>query len=127
MRTGRFVIAVVVAAVTGIASPPSAQAAPVVKEDGKVYIVDRTGERWDVTQAQSLGFDPGGFQYGVGRHAFTPLDDSRIRKGDDRTPDRTRVIGVKGGSFSRAYSVPTLSGHEIANSDLGEKPVAVGY
>jgi len=37
----------------------------------KIYIVDQTGERWDVTQAKSIGFDPQRFQYGIGREAFT--------------------------------------------------------
>jgi len=27
----------------------------------KTYIVDRTGERWDITQAKSIGFKPEGF------------------------------------------------------------------
>lgn len=106
---------------------PAASAATVLREGGKTYIVDRRGERWDVTQAESLGFDPRGFQYGIGRNAFVPLDDSRIRKGDDRTPGSTRVIGVRDGSSPRAFSVPTLRGHEVANSNLGGKPVAVGY
>ena len=30
----------------------------VLKEAEKIYIVDKTGERWDVTQAVSLGFNP---------------------------------------------------------------------
>jgi hypothetical protein len=106
---------------------PSAQVAPVIKENGRTFVVDQRGERWEVTQAQSLGFDPEGFQYGIGRNAFTPLDDSRIRGGDERIPEWTRVIGVKGGSSPRAYSVPTLRSHEVANSNLGGKPVAVGY
>jgi hypothetical protein len=127
MGTGRSIIAVAVAAMFGVVDARFAQAAPVIKEGDKVYIVDQKGERWDVTQAESLGFEPKGFQYGIGRHAFTPLDDSRIRKGDERIPERTRVIGVKDGSSPRAYSVSTLWSHEIANSNLGGKPVAVGY
>ena len=30
----------------------------VMNEGDKTYIVDRTGERWDVTQAKSIGFRP---------------------------------------------------------------------
>jgi hypothetical protein len=30
----------------------------VIEEKGKIYIVDRHGERWDVTQAVSIGFKP---------------------------------------------------------------------
>lgn len=127
METGRFIVAVAMAAMIGMVDAPFAQAAPVIRENGKVFIVDQRGERWDVTQAQSLGFDPGGFQYGIGRNAFTPLDDSRIRKGGEQIPGSTRVIGVTGGSSPRAFSVPTLWSHEVANSNLGGKPVAVGY
>lgn len=127
MGTGRFIIAVAVAATIGAGGDPHAQAAPVVKEYGKVYIVDQRGERWEVTQAQSLGFDPEGFQYGIGRNAFTPLDDSRFREEDGNIPEHTRVIGVNEGSSPRAYSVPTLRSHEVANSNLGGKPIAVGY
>ena len=46
----------------------------VLREADKIYIVDQTGERWNVTQAKSIGFDPRRFQYGIGREAFTPLD-----------------------------------------------------
>lgn len=99
----------------------------VEREDGKAYIVDRNGYRWDVTQAESLGFKPENFQYGIGKNAFTPLDDSLL--GDDTTlvPDNLRIIGIANGSHAQAYSVPKLTRHEIANSALGSKPVAVGY
>jgi hypothetical protein len=127
MGTGRIVVAVAVAAMLGIVGLPFAQAATVIKENGKTWIVDQGGERWDVTQAESLGFDPRGFQYGIGRNAFTPLDDSRVRKEDDGTPGATRVIGVREGPSHRAYSVPSLGSHEVANSNLGGKPIAVGY
>ena len=35
--------------------------------DGKTFITDRTGEKWDVSQAANIGFDPRRFQYGIGR------------------------------------------------------------
>ena len=127
MGTVRFIVAVAASAMIVAGGAPLAQAAPVIKESGKVYIVDQRGEQWDVTQADSLGFDPAAFQYGIGRNAFTPLDDSWIRKGDAPIPESTRVIGVREGLSHRAYSVPTLGRHEVANSNLGGKPVAVGY
>lgn len=127
MRGSRILFILAIAFVMGVSAASSAAAAMVLREGEQTYIVDMRGERWDVTQAESLGFDPRGFQYGIGRNAFVPLDDSRIRKGDDGIPDRTRVIGVGDGSSPRAYSVPTLRGHEVANSNLGGKPVAVGY
>ena len=104
-----------------------ALAASVVREGGKTYIVDRSGEQWDVTQAESLGFDPEGFQYGIGRNTFTPLDDSRVRKEPKGIPGHLRVIGVAEGKEKRAYSVPRLNWHEIANSTLGGKEIAAAY
>ncbi|GAB4244731.1 MAG: hypothetical protein OHK0028_22930 [Deltaproteobacteria bacterium] len=127
MGTGRIAVAVAVAAMLGAVGASVTQAATVIKERGKIWIVDQKGERWDVTQAESLGFDPRGFQYGIGRNAFTPLDDSRLRKEDSGIRGSTRVIGVREGSSSRAYSVHTLRSHEVANSNLGGKPIAVGY
>lgn len=99
----------------------------VVREDGKVYIVDRRGERWDVTQAESIGFKPEGFQYGLGRNHFTPLDDSLLTEEKEGIDSGLRVLGVKEGDDAKAYSIPKLSGHEIANSRIGNKPIAVGY
>lgn len=94
---------------------------------GRVYITDRTGERWDITQAVSIGFKPGNFQYGLGRDAFTPLDDSSLGEADRSIPSGLRVLGVREGSDARAWSIPKLSGHEIANSYIASKPIAVGF
>ena len=103
-------------------------ASPVVIEKGdKTYIVDRLGDRWDVTQAKSIGFVPKGFQYGIGKNAFTPLDDSSLSEETFSVPQGTRVIGVSDDSEAKAYSVPKLRRHEIANSRIGSDPIAVGY
>jgi hypothetical protein len=96
-------------------------------EDGKIYIYDRTGDKWDVTQAVLLGFKPERFQYGLGKNAFTPLDDSQLTDSNPNIPKDMRVIGIEADADSRAYSVKRLNRHEISNSTLGEKPVAVGY
>ena len=96
-------------------------------EDGKTYIIDRTGDKWDVTQAVSLGFKPENFQYGIGKDTFTPLDDSLLTESSPDLPRNMRVIGIEEGEDAKAYSVGRLSLHEISNSILGEKPVAVGY
>ncbi len=101
--------------------------AQMIKEGGKTYIVDRTGERWDITQARSLGFQPEHFEFGLGRDAFTPLDDSLLRQPPAAVPPDLRVIGVAEGSQARAYSIPRLSRHEIANSSIGATPIAVAY
>jgi len=96
-------------------------------EDGNTYIIDRTGHKWDVTQAVTLGFKPEKFQYGIGKDTFTPLDDSLLTDSSPDVPKNMRVIGIEEGKDSKAYSVGRLSRHEISNSTLGEKPVAVGY
>jgi hypothetical protein len=93
----------------------------------QTYIVDRTGERWDVTQAITLGFKPEKFQYGIGRNAFNPLDDSNLSDDSGSVSSSQRVIGVSDGNTAQAYSVSKLSRHEVANSMLGDAPIAVGY
>jgi len=92
-----------------------------------VFIVDQTGKKWDVTQAESLGFKPHGFQYGIGKNAFTTLDDSHVKAEPGTLKDRSRIIGIKNEAESHAYSVGKLRHHEIANTHIGEKPIAAGY
>ena len=99
----------------------------VLREAGKIYIVDQTGERWDVTHAKALGFDPHRFQYGIGRDAFTPLDESHLNDDTFFVSSGLRVIGVTGDTEAHAYSVPKLRRHEIANTTIDSKPIAVGY
>ncbi|RMG57158.1 MAG: DUF3179 domain-containing protein [Deltaproteobacteria bacterium] len=99
----------------------------VVRKEGKTFIVDGRGEAWDVTKAASIGFQPEKFQYGIGRNAFTPLDDSHLSANGDALSPWERIIGVDVGGESAAFSVSTLSGHEISNNILGGKAIAVGY
>ena len=37
--------------------------ASVTREKNKTFIIDQTGEKWDVIQAASIGFDPYHFQF----------------------------------------------------------------
>lgn len=99
----------------------------VIEESGKVYIVDRKSERWDVTQAESIGFNPEGFQYGMGKDYFSPLDDSHLSDETDNVSSSLRILGVADGHEAKAYSIRKLSRHEIANSKIGSEPIAVGY
>lgn len=99
----------------------------VIQKGGKTFIQDQTGEIWDVTQAESLGFKPERFQYGIGKNAFTPLDDSQLKDGRSLNIRNRRVIGIADDSEARAYSVPKLKYHEIANTGIGDEKVAVGY
>ena len=106
---------------------PGTASSFVTKEGGRSYIVDQRGEKWDVSQAESIGFKPENFQYGIGRNAFTPLDDSYLSDSVDSVPKSLRIIGVADGSQAQAYSVPKLRRHEVANTKIGSKPITVGY
>ncbi|MBW2538959.1 MAG: DUF3179 domain-containing protein [Deltaproteobacteria bacterium] len=99
----------------------------VVKKGSKTFIVDRLGEHWNVTQAASIGFKPDRFQYGIGRNAFTTLDNSNLSRSTSLVSSNLRVIGVADDSEAHAYSVRKLTRHEIANITLGSKAIAVGY
>lgn len=110
-----------------VATHEFGSSAVVIKEVAKTYIVDRTGERWDVTQAASLGFDPEGFEFGLGRNAFSPLDDSYLTDDTSDVSKNMRVIGVTDGSRAQAYTISRLLGHEVSNSNIGTDPVAVSY
>ena len=101
--------------------------ARVGKEGGKTYIVDRTGEKWDITQAVSIGFDPHKFEFGIGRNAFQPLDEGDWQSNSDNNPSNLRIIGVARDRDAHAYSVNRLRYHETANTFLGEDAVVAGY
>lgn len=101
--------------------------ADVIEDNGRTYLVDQTGERWDITQARTIGFEPRHFQFGIGRNAFRPLDESDWPPGVEDSPTHLRVIGVAGGDEAQAYSVSRLSRHETANTRLESKPIVVGY
>jgi len=101
--------------------------AGVIKKDGKIYISDRRGERWEITQAVSIGFDPAGFEFGLGRNAFSPLDDNGLQDATDSISGRLRILGVPGETESKAFAVGKLRGHEIANSSIDDQPIAAAY
>ena len=107
----------------------NAWAAQIYEAEGKTFIVDQTGERWEITQAMGLGFRPEGFQFGIGRSAIRPLDGQDLKTAGDKLPEATRVIGIadEGSGTSHAYSVQRLTRHEIANTLLGETPIAAAY
>jgi len=99
----------------------------VMEEKGKTYIVDWHGERWDVTQAVSIGFEPHRFQHGIGRNAFTPLDDSQFSRDNAGVRRNERVVGITEGEHANAYAVSKLWRHEVANSFIGDRPIAAAY
>ena len=102
-------------------------AARVVREGEKIYIVDRTGEQWDVTQAKKMGFKPENFQYGIGGDAFVPLQDEAFSATQPTGFFDTRVIGVAVGDEAHAYAVSRLRYHEIANTTLAGEAIVAGY
>jgi len=104
--------------------PPGTAA---VKEGEKTYIVDQTGERWDITQAVSIGFDPRYFEFGIGRNAFKALDERDWQSTPEDRYNQMRVIGVTGNGDAHAYSVAKLWSHETANTFLGRQPIVAGY
>ena len=99
----------------------------VIEQNGKTFIVDRHGERWDITQAVSIGFEPHRFQHGIGRNAFTPLDDSKFSRDNAGVRHNERVIGITEGKHANAYSISKLWRHEVANSYIGDRPIAAAY
>jgi len=99
----------------------------VIRKNGKIFIKDRQGEKWEITQAVSIGFRPHNFQFGLGRNAFSPLDDSYLSTAAKRTPQGLRILGVHGENESKAFSIKKLKGHEIANSYIGDIPIAAAY
>jgi hypothetical protein len=99
----------------------------VVRDGEKTYIVDMHGERWDVTRAMSIGFEPARFRHGIGRNAFIPLDDTSLSEDTSNARMNQRVIGVSDGKDANAYSVSKLYRHETANSFLGDAPITAAY
>lgn len=99
----------------------------VIEEKGKTYIVDWHGERWDIGQAMTIGFKPHRFQHGIGRDAFTPLDDSHFSKDNAEVKRNLRVIGIAEDDRANAYAISKLVRHEVANSFIGEKPITAAY
>jgi hypothetical protein len=97
-----------------------------------IFIIDRTGKRWDVTHAvNEYGFVAGQFQFGAGPYAIRPiLEPEMLSPGDPGYPasdESMRVIGTSLNGSVRAYPLHILAGHEIADEKFGNIYVAVGY
>lgn len=105
----------------------SPAASSVIKDGDKIYLVDRTGERWDINQAVSIGYDPNQFEFGIGRDAFQTLDERHWTTQPVNTNPAMRVIGVAENGDVHAYSVGKLSHHETANTTLGSQAIVAGY
>lgn len=122
----KLFVSFIVAVISGLVIVPVVPSVS-VKDGVGFHLVDQTGERWDITQAVSIGFSPGGFEFGIGRHAFRPLTESDWVDDMERNHPDMRVIGVADGEESQAYSVRKLAYHETANTTLASRPIVVGY
>ena len=98
-----------------------------IKVGDNTYLVDRNGERWDISQAVSIGFKPEHFQGGRGKDAFTPLDNSFLGYESLNVSPDLMIIGIADGSQSQAYSIPKLLQHEVSNNTIESKPILVIY
>ncbi len=100
-------------------------------DDGRVTITDRTGKVWDVTHASRVyGLVPEKFQFGIGPNAILPVfDPVLVSPGDAGFPagDDHLVLGVEINGEARAYSIRSLSSHEVVNEVFGDAHVAVAY
>jgi hypothetical protein len=101
--------------------------AGIIETNGRTFLVDQNGERWDITQARSIGFDPRHFEFGIGRNAFRPLGESDWLVDSWKDAFDFRVIGVADGRDAHAYSVQKLSRHETANTILASKAILAAY
>lgn len=111
---------------------PEEDNATVVQEDDKIFIVDRTNKKWDITHAvNEYNFNPNAFQYGLGPFAIQPINNPEmLSPGDAGYPSSTNatlVIGTTLNHDTRAYPLDVLSRHEIVNEKFGNRNFAIGY
>ena len=111
---------------------PEENNAAIVQEDDKIYIVDRTNKKWDITQAvNEYNFNPNAFQFGLGPYAIRPINNPEmLSPGDAGYPSSNNanlVIGTTLNHDTRAYPLDVLSRHEIVNEKFGNRNFAVGY
>ncbi|MFQ5600031.1 MAG: hypothetical protein ACE5G2_05705 [Candidatus Krumholzibacteriia bacterium] len=108
------------------------ETADVEEEQDRVYIVDKTGKKWDVTHAQeNYGMAASKFQFGLGPNAIQPiLNAPMLFPGDRGYPaddEEILVLGANVNGISRAYPINVLFGYEVADEQFGDAHVAVAY
>ena len=104
----------------------------VVQAADTIFIIDKTGKKWDVTFAKNnFNMDPSRYQYGIGPFAITPvLEPVMLSLDDPGYPDANEeglVLGVKMFGEIRAYHLDSLRCHEIVNDRFGDTYVAPAY
>ncbi len=98
----------------------------------QIFITDQSGKKWNITHAvQEYGFEPSGFQFGLGPFAIRPINNPVfIERDENGFPDATntmQIIGTTIENESRAYPLSTLRSYEILNDVFGEEHVAIGF
>lgn len=106
--------------------------AEVLEEGEKIFIVDETGKKWDITHAvKKYGFKPKKFDYGFGPFSIKPiLNPKMLSPGDAGYPSADAtfiVIGTRLAGEARAYPLSVMRRHEIADEVFGDQYVAVAY
>lgn len=104
----------------------------IIRENGKVFIQDRSGKRWDVTHAEQVyGLKAEQFQFGLGPQAIPPiLTPQFIGPGNPGYPANNEtflIIGASINDISRAYPISVLSRHEVVDEKFDSTFVAVAY
>ena len=99
---------------------PSLPPAREYESKNAAVISDRVGQVWDVTHARDIyDMNPDYFNYGLGTGAIPSVDNPIVlEEGDSGYPEpdsRMQVFGVNHNGEQRAYSVITLSMHEVFN------------
>ena len=97
-----------------------------------LFIIDRTGKRWDITHAaEKYGFRADDFQYGLGPDAIPSIDyPDMFLPGEPGYPlanDNFTIIAARIRSEARAYPIFVMKSHEIVNESFAGQLVAVAY
>ena len=106
---------------------------PAQKRQRPIHIVDRHGDRFEITHAvHTYGFRKGGFQYGIGKRAFRTINQpDMLEAGQVGYPTNRHksldVIGAYIEGEARGYSIRDIVRHEIVNETIGHTQAAVAY
>jgi hypothetical protein len=99
---------------------------------GRIFIVDKSGKRWDVTYAKNeFGFEPDEFEIGSGPFSLRPILNPQMLSAEEEgypADDATfLMLGTRLNDLARAYSIGVMSTHEVVNEVFGDTHVAVAY
>lgn len=100
---------------------------PIIKENGKIFIQDRKGEKWDITSAvKKYGMDPKFFNFGLGRNVFKPIlhPEHRSKPPHFSNP---QVFGIEYLDKTVAYNRRTLTKDETLMDTYKGEPVFVAF